>query len=109
MKQLSILIIAFCAMSWMASESKAQAGFSYGSFRGGQAFSISVGGGGFYGPGFGHHHHYRPFYGGGFYAPVVPVYRPIYGAVPVIPVYGGPWGGGHWGGGHWGGGCRHGW
>jgi hypothetical protein len=97
MKQLAILFVAVCGMTVLASESNAQTGFSYGSFHGHRGFSISVGHGGYYGPGFAH-----GGWGGcggyGYYAPV-----PIYRHVPIHPIYPAPIYGG------WGGGCGWGW
>lgn len=62
----------------------------YGINVGGPRTVISVGFGNVGGIGYG-----RPIYGGGYYVPVAPVYRPVY---PVGPIYGGYYGGGFNGG-----------
>lgn len=104
MKSFAILLVAICAIGFMASESQAQhRGHAYrGGHHGYRHYGYhgnrGYGGGGFaiavgspYSS-FGYSS-FRPVYGGGFY-PVG----------PVGPVYGG----GYYGGGFYGGGCRHG-
>jgi hypothetical protein len=74
----------------------------YGVQVGGPRTVISVGFGNVGGIGYG-----RGYYGGGYYIPAAPVYRPVY---PVAPIYGGGfYGGGFYGGGnYYGGGCNRG-
>ena len=92
MKRLAILVATVCAMGLLVSESQAQHHHHCnGGNRGFSSFNLSIGNGGFYGPGFG----YGGF-GGGYYNAYRPVYGGFYPApvVPVAPVYGGFYGGG---------------
>lgn len=102
MKQwMVMLVVGFAVFAFSADQAQAQN-------CGRSGFSISIGTGGFYGPGIGGFPS-RPYgvYGGyGIgYARPVPVYRPVYVpaprvyAAPVVPIYGGGYGRGFYGGG----------